>query len=150
MRAPTALRGGAQRARLADEERERRLHVVRAVIERFACGLARLIAGHEPEFGDCITPAVATQLCASVRPFLDSGDAMRPDFGDYGELRVEGDLLAAGGQIHAILEFDDRSVRQTFTGRLSHRERRRIRLTLNLTLQPCEIVAVQLAIVPPS
>ncbi|HEY4868411.1 MAG TPA: hypothetical protein VII79_00245 [Candidatus Dormibacteraeota bacterium] len=64
---------------------------------------------------------------------------MRPDFGAYAELRVDGDLLDVDRHVKAVLEFEDRSMRETFDGRLLPVPRRRVRLTMTVRLEPCVV-----------
>ena len=131
-----------------DELRERRLDSVRCTVEEFAYDLALLTAGHDPAFERCASPAVADRLRSAVRPFLASGDAMRPDFGAYGELRVDGDLLDVTRPVAACIEFDDRSMRQTGDGRLLPAPRRRMRMALKVSLQPTTITACHVEALP--
>ena len=136
------LRERALRTRVVsagDDIRERRLEELRDTVEQFTFSLGLLLAGHDPEFGATATPELRARLEAAVEPFLASGDAMRPDFGAYGELHVEGDLLLHDQPVTALLEFDDRSMRETADGRLLPAPRRRIRLELRLSIQPCRI-----------
>jgi hypothetical protein len=41
--------------------------------------------------------------------------------------------------VKAVLEFDDRSMRETFDGRLLPVPRRRVRLTMTVRLEPCVV-----------
>ena len=120
--------------------RERRLGDVRRTVEGFALGLGRLTAGHEPEFDGCVSRSLETRIRNALQPFLVSEETIRPDFGAYGKLRIEGDLLRSDVPVRAWLEFDDRSMLQTRTGRLLPVPRRRVNLLLRIALQPCEIV----------
>lgn len=126
------------RARLADELRERRLVECRRAVEEFVVGLALLMAGHEPELEHCATRGLIARIRAALIPLL-SGDAMvRPDFGSHGELRVDGDLLDVGRPVAAWVEFENRSMRQVGDRRIAS-PRRRVRLHLLLSLQPCQV-----------
>ncbi|MBV8529384.1 MAG: hypothetical protein JOZ75_13825 [Candidatus Dormibacteraeota bacterium] len=78
------------------------------------------------------------RIRAALEPFLGSGGALRPDFGSHGELRVDGDLLDAGSLIQAWVEFEDRSMLQS-GDRLLPVPRRRIRMQLSLSVQPCQV-----------
>lgn len=115
-----------------DEMRERRLDAVKKLAERFTYDMGLLIAGHTVNFEEYLASSVATRLRAGVEPFLASGDAMRPNFGEYGELRVEGDLLSNEDPIHAYIEFDDQSVRVTSAGDLIPGPKRRMIITLRI------------------
>ena len=114
----------------ADDVREQRLEDIKKLAERFTYDLGLLIAGHPVELEAYVAPGPAQRLRASLEPFLASGDAMRPNFGEYGELRVEGDLLNLDDPIRAHVEFDDQSVRETAKGELIPIPRRRMLLTL--------------------
>lgn len=119
--------------------RERRLEEVRDAVEEFAFGLAQLMAGHD------ISPPTADSVLAhrvrnALEPFLSRGDVMRPDFGPYGDLRVEGDLLQRSTPLLATLDFDDRCVRQTPEGRLLPARRRRLRLIMHVASDPERVV----------
>ena len=114
----------------ADEIREQRLEDIKALAERFTYDLGLLIAGHAVELEAYVAANPAARLRASLEPFLASGDAMRPNFGEYGELRIEGNLLSVDTPIHAHVEFEDQSVRETVTGDLVPLPRRRMLLSL--------------------
>lgn len=116
----------------ADELRDRRLESVTRLAERLVYDLGLLMAGHAAPLEEYVATAVADRLRASLAPFLATGDAMRPNFGEYGELRIQGDLLAAARALSVDVEFNDQSVRETRDGELVPAERRRIRLTLSL------------------
>lgn len=128
----------------ADQLRERRLAECRSTVEEFLFGLGRLMAGHEPHLERCATQGLVFRIRATLEPFLRSGGALRPDFGSHGELRVDGDLLDAGAPLHAWVEFDDRSMLQS-GDRLLPVPRRRIRMQLVLSLQPCQVTDISVA-----
>jgi hypothetical protein len=136
-----ALRRGSRDAtRLSDHAmREQRLDQVRDAVDDFAYRLGLLIAGHqapdESAGGD-----MEKRLFEAVRPFFARGDVMRPDFGPFGDLRVEGDLLQTADPVLTTLEFDDRCVRQTAQGRLIPAQRRRMRLVMRVTLDPVRVI----------
>lgn len=137
----TALRAGERAAaRLTDHAvREQRLEQVRDAVDDFVYRLGLLIAGHDaPEA--TTGNEVGARLREVVRPFLDRGDLMRPDFGAFGDLRVEGELLQTSTPVLTTLEFDDRCVRQTARGRLIPARRRRVRLVMHVTLDPARVV----------
>ena len=113
-----------------DEIREAKLDAVKQIAERFTYDLGLLIAGHGVDLEKYVEPSVARRMRQSVEPFLASGDAMRPNFGDYGELRIEGYLLSNEHPIYAHVEFDDQSIRETATGDLIPTGRRRMLLSL--------------------
>ncbi len=144
-----ALRRGARAAdRVSDHAlREQRLEQVRDAVDDFAYRLGLLIAGHEPP-DDGSGDAVQARLRGVLRPFLDGGDVMRPDFGPFGDLRVEGDLLRTSDPVLTTLEFDDRCVRQTARGRLIPAQRRRVRLVMRVTLDPARVIDCEVSAVP--
>jgi len=116
----------------SDELREQRLSQVKQLAERFVYDLGLLMAGHPAALEEYLVDAAAGRLRASLEPFLAAGDVMRPNFGEYGELRIEGDLLAMGRVVTAEVEFNDQSVREKRDGELLATRRRRIRLTLSI------------------
>lgn len=128
----------------ADETRERRLSECRSTVEDFVFGLGRLMAGHEPHLQHCATDDLVFRLRAALEPFLRTGDALRPDFGSHGELRVDGDLLDAAAPLRAWVEFEDRSMRQSGE-RVFPVPRRRIRVQLVLSVQPCQVTDISVA-----
>ncbi|MBV8194294.1 MAG: hypothetical protein JOY80_02060, partial [Candidatus Dormibacteraeota bacterium] len=109
-------------------------------IEHFVHGLGLLLAGHDAALDDCATSELVVRLRSALEPFHASGEVLRPDFGAYGELRVDGDLLDAATPVAAWLSFDDRSMRQLPDGRLQAVPRQRVCLSLTVTLHPCRIV----------
>jgi hypothetical protein len=144
-----ALRRGARVAdRVSDHAlREQRLEQVRDAVDDFAYRLGLLIAGHEPSY-DAAADDVEARLHGALRSFLARGDVMRPDFGPFGDLRVEGDLLRTSDLVLATLEFDDRCVRQTARGRLIPAKRRRVRLVMRVTLDPARVIDCEVSEVP--
>lgn len=135
------LRRGARTARRVSDHalREQRLEQVRDAVDEFAYTLGLLMAGHDPP-GECAESAVELQLHKALGPFLAGGDVMRPDFGSFGDLRIEGDLLQTEEPVLTTLEFDDRCVRQTPRGRLIPAQRRRLRLVMRVTLDPPRVI----------
>lgn len=131
----------SRRRALADEIRERRLAECRRTVEAFVFGVGLLIAGHDAELDGCATRSVVTRMQGALEPFLSTGETMRPDFGSHGELRIDGDLLDLGKPLNAWVEFEDRSMRQS-GGRLVPGPRRRIRIALKLSVQPCQVIDV--------
>jgi hypothetical protein len=119
--------------------REERLDQIRDAIEQFTFDLGLLIAGHEVS-DDSPDRTLLLQLERELRPFLDAGDAMRPDFGAFGDLRIEGALLETAEPILATLEFDDRCARETAHGSVVPARGRRLRMTLHVATEPVHIV----------
>jgi hypothetical protein len=119
--------------------REQRLDAVRNAVEQFTYDLGLLIAGHDASV-ESPTPELAQQLQRVIRPFLDAGDSMRPDFGAFGDLRVEGALLEVSHPVLATLEFDDRCARETASGRVVATRGRRLRVTMHVALDPVRVI----------
>lgn len=119
--------------------RERRLEEIRDAVEQFSYTLALLIAGQDVP-GDTGSDDVIAKLQTELRPFLSGGDAMRPDFGAFGDLRVEGELLESFQPVLATLEFEDHCVRETAPGRLVPSRRRRMRITMQVAVEPVRII----------
>ena len=128
----------AVRSRIRDEVRERRLAECRRTVEEFVVELARLTAGHDAQLDGAASRSLMTRLRSALQPFLVSGSLLRPDFGTHAELRVDGDLLAGAAPVDAWVEFDDLSMVQTGE-LLAPAPRRRVRLHLTLSLQPCAV-----------
>jgi hypothetical protein len=119
--------------------REERLEHIRDAVEQFTYTLGLLISGHDAP-SDAADNDLAARLQRELQPFLSLGDVMRPDFGPFGDLRVEGNLLQVDAAVLATLEFDDRCVRQTAGGRLVPARRRRMRLTMRVATNPPRVI----------
>jgi hypothetical protein len=119
--------------------REERLERIRDAVEQFTYTLSLLISGHDVPV-DAADHDLAVQLQRELHPFLSRGDVMRPDFGAFGDLRIEGDLLQVTDPVLATLEFDDRCVRQTAAGRLVPSRHRRLRLTMHIAVDPLRVI----------
>ncbi|MHB8490269.1 MAG: hypothetical protein ACYDCS_13340 [Candidatus Dormibacteria bacterium] len=119
--------------------REQRLAGIRDAVEEFTYSLALLIAGHDAP-GDAPNHDLIVLLQRELRPFLDAGDAMRPDFGSFGDLRIEGALLQPAEHALVTLEFDDRCARETVHGRVIPARMRRLRVTMHVAVDPVRIV----------
>lgn len=99
------------RRRGGDDERDRRTTLVMGLVDWFVFDLGLLAAGQEADIESYVAPEVATRVCSAMRPGLASGVTTRPDFGEYAQLSIEGDLLDGDATVRAMVEFDDRSVR---------------------------------------
>ena len=133
------IRGRGSPDRLSEHAvREQRLDAVRDGVEQFTYTLALLIAGHDPP-EDSSGDGLVARLQQELRPFLDAGEAMRPDFGAFGDLRIEGELLHTYRPILATLEFDDRCARQTMQGGVIPARGRRLRVTMHVALDPVRV-----------
>jgi hypothetical protein len=140
------LKGGRGSAERASDHavREQRLESIRDAVEQFTYDLGLLIAGHDVS-SESSDRELTSQLQRQFRPFLDAGDAMRPDFGAFGDLRIEGDLLQSSRPVLATLEFDDRCAREMADGRVVPARGRRLRATLEVAVDPVHIVACHIA-----
>lgn len=119
--------------------REQRLDGIRDAVEQFTFALGLLIAGHGvPK--DSTDNDLIVKLQRELRPFLDAGDAMRPDFGAFGDLRIEGELLESAQPVVATLDFDDRCARETARGRILPARGRRLRLIMKIAIDPVYII----------
>jgi hypothetical protein len=119
--------------------REQRLEHIRDAVEQFTFDLGLLIAGHDVE-DRSRDHALLLQLQRELQPFLDAGDAMRPDFGAFGDLRIEGELLEPTEPVLATLEFDDRCMRETASGHVVPARGRRLRITLHVAIDPVHVL----------
>lgn len=134
--------GRPGRARARTEEhtlREERLEQIRDAVEQFTYALCLLLSGHDAPWGTA-DQNLALRLQCELHPFLSRGDAMRPDFGAFGDLRIEGDLLQVSDPVLATLEFDDRCVRQTAGGRLVPARPRRLRMRMHVAVDPPAVI----------
>jgi hypothetical protein len=122
-----------------DDLREQHLESIKVAVEEFTFGLGMMMAGQASDFGGVVAAHLSDRVYSALAPFRDSGELMRPDFGAYAELRVDGDLLDVERHVKAVLEFEDRSMRETFDGRLLPVPRRRVRLTMTVRLEPCVV-----------
>jgi hypothetical protein len=127
-----------------DRARDERLGSIRQLLDGFTFQLALLIAGHEADLESFADTHIALQLRSRVAPFVESRAVVRPDFGAYGELRLDGDLLDDAALIAARLEFDDKSVQETSDGRLVPSPRRRVQLCMQLALTPPKVVGLEI------
>lgn len=112
----------------ADALRERRVALALELIERFVYDLGLLIGGHRVELDDYVAPATVSRLHDALQPLQSAGSIVRVEFGEYAQVRIEGDLLDSGATVRAVVEFDDRSVRVDVQGRTVSRIRRRVRI----------------------
>jgi hypothetical protein len=140
--------GGASDRTNQHAIRERRLEDIRDAVEQFTFELGMLIAGHEVDNGSGDHVLMA-QLQRELQPFLEAGDAMHPDFGAFGDLRIEGDLLEPAQPVLATLEFDDRCARETASGRVVPARGRRLRVMLHIGLDPLHIIDCAVSEVAP-
>jgi hypothetical protein len=115
----------------ADARRSRRVGEVMRLVERFVCDLGLLMGGHVADLDAYVEPGVRTRLRGALKPAM-TGGGTRPDFGEYAQVRIEGDLLSLSESVRAVVEFDDRSTRSDGHSGVVTRSRRRVRLELLL------------------
>ncbi len=130
----------ARRRTDKDEQREQRTASVLQVVERFVYDLGLLISGQDTDLDSYVDTVTAGRLRDSLLPVTGTGLAVRPDFGEYAQVRIEGDLLDAKSTVRTVVEFDDRSSRVDQQGRPVSRIRRRVRLLLILDPSTTRIV----------
>ncbi len=75
---------------------------------------------------------MAARLRTTLQRVQRSGRVMRPDFGDYAEVRISGDVLDLAQPVQVAVEFDDRSTWSASPVDAAIRARRRVRLELVL------------------
>jgi hypothetical protein len=129
----TALRGRlGRRTRLdLDAERQQRVTRVLALAERFVYDLGLVIAGEQVDLSEYVEPGSADRLHDAVRPALEAGAVVSPDFGEYAQVRIHGDVLDSSIPAWTTVEFDDRSTRLDGVSSSAH-GRRRVRVQLLL------------------
>jgi hypothetical protein len=115
----------------ADARRSRRVGDVMRLVERFVYDLGLCIGGHAGDLDAYVEPGVRARLRTALTPTV-TGGSTRPDFGEYAQLRIEGDLLDPSEPVRAVVEFDDRSTRTDGHGGVVTRSRQRVRLELLL------------------
>jgi hypothetical protein len=115
-----------------DDDRDRRTTLVMSLVDRFVFDLGLLAAGQEADIESYVAADMAARLRTAMRPGLASGLTTRPDFGEYAQVRIEGDILDTGATVRTVVEFDDQSIRVDTQGRTVTRLRRRVRILLLL------------------
>jgi hypothetical protein len=118
--------------RRADDARSRRVAGVLAVVERFVYDLGLLSAGDSVDLESYVDGPAAERLRHALRPAAGAEVSTRPDYGEYAQVRIEGDLLDPDGPVLTVVELDDRSTRVDANGNAVLRLRRRLRLLLVL------------------
>lgn len=117
--------------------RELRLARIKDVVDAFLYGIALVMAGQAPAFGGSADAALETRLRQSLSPFLKSRAMLRPDFGPFAELRIDGDLLNVDEPVAVTVDFEDRSLWLDPRGRFLESPRRQVRLRMSVLLEPC-------------
>jgi hypothetical protein len=130
-----------------DELREKKVDQIKALAERFIYDLGLFIAGHDVNFGEYLSAPVVDRFNQSVAPFRASGDIMRPNFGDFGDMRIQGNLLDSHMPVLAHIEFDDQSVRETKEGDVIPQPKRH--MLLNLVIEP-DLAHIRDAVLQPA
>ena len=102
------------------------------LVERFVYDLGLLIAGQHVGLTDYVEATTANRLLEAVRPALSAGTVTRPDFGEYAQVTIEGDVLDLSAPFTTVVEFDDRSTRLLDRNAPPVQVRQRIRLRLLL------------------
>jgi hypothetical protein len=115
-----------------DTRRAQRVTQVLALVERFVYDLGLLISGEPVDLAGYVDAGAAERLHAAIRPALRAGASTRPDFGEYAQVRIEGDLLDVSLPVRVVVEFDDRSTRLDEDGLAAVHSQRRVRLQLLL------------------
>jgi hypothetical protein len=100
------------------------------LVERFVYDLGMLLAGNTADLEPYVEATVAARLRTTLQRVQRSGRAMRPDFGDYAEVRISGDVLNLAQPVQVAVEFDDRSTWSASPVEAAIRARRRVRLEL--------------------
>jgi hypothetical protein len=126
---PTRVRGRLSRGD-ADARRTQRVGDVLRLVERFVYDLGMLLAGNTADLEPYVEATVAARLRTTLQRVQRSGRAMRPDFGDYAEVRISGDVLNLAQPVQVAVEFDDRSTWSASPVEAAIRARRRVRLEL--------------------
>ncbi len=116
----------------SDTRRGERTARVLQLVERFVYDVGLLIAGDAVDLSSYVDAVAATRLRDAVQPALIAGAVTRPDFGEYAQVRIEGDLLDLCASVRAVVEFEDRSTRLDEHGAVFARPRRQVRLRLLL------------------
>jgi hypothetical protein len=116
------------------------------LVERFVYDLGLLIGGHAGDLDPYVEPGVRERLRSALTATV-TGGATRPDFGEYAQVRIEGDLLDLSESVRAVVEFDDRSTREDGHGGAVARSRRRVRLELVLDPAVARVLDYRIEIV---
>ncbi|MBV8446305.1 MAG: hypothetical protein JOZ92_10355 [Candidatus Dormibacteraeota bacterium] len=120
-----------------EQRRDRILGTVRDAVSAFTVDVARLMAGHQPDLVNT-SHEVAGMLNRSTRALLASPVRVSPDFGQFAELRVEGDLLN-DDSVRCVVRLQDRSEMIDADGSRLARFHRTVVLDLLVALQPVRV-----------
>jgi hypothetical protein len=136
---------GRGATREADARRSLRVTEVMRLVEHFVYDLGMLMAGHPDDLDGYVEPGVRRRLRGTLKPAL-AGGAIRPDFGEYAQVRIEGDVLDLSESVRAVVEFDDRSSRSDGEGGAVTRSYRRVRLELVFDAAIARVIDYRIAI----
>ena len=123
---PRATARGSRRT-AAIQERVTRLS---ALVERFVYDLGLVTAGCDPDIDGYVAADLAERLRSSMRAARAADVVTRPDFGDYAQMTVDGDIVDATAPARVTVDLDDRSTRVDAGGNVVVRMRRRVHLHL--------------------
>lgn len=126
---------GRQARHDLDAARGQRVTMVLALAERFVYDLGLLIAGESVDMSDYMDPSPAARMFDAVRPALAAGAQIAPDFGEYAQVRIEGDVLDRSAPVCTTVEFDDRSTRLDLSTGAHARRRVRVQLLLDAEIR---------------
>ena len=99
------------------------------LVDRFVYDLGLLLAGRPVDLRDYVAPSAAARLVRALEP-VEGRSALEPAFGDFAQVRIEGNVLQAGAPVRTVVEFEDQSARLDEAGGPVARTRRRVRLRL--------------------
>ncbi len=121
-----------------------------ALVDRLLYDLALIMSGRRAELEAYVDREIADRIRTTLQLFLDSGDVVRPDFGPYAEVRIEGDLLRGADPVSVWVDFENRSTREDPDGRLRALPRHRVRVRFQVVpaLQRVSDFSLQLGRVP--
>lgn len=115
-----------------DELRERRVGLVMVLAERFLHDLGIMLAGEVDGFDEYVSADTVRAVRGAVQPFLAGDAVLRPDFGEYAHLTIEGNLADTVAPVVAHVDFENRSQALRPDGTIIATPRRPLRLTLVL------------------
>ena len=123
---------GRQTRHDLDAARAQRVAKILELAQRFVYDLGLLIAGEQVDLSDYVASGSADRLRDALRPALVAGAMTSPDFGEYAQVLIQGDVLDTSIPVRTIVEFDDRSTRRDGLDAPVHARRRvRVRLLLD-------------------
>lgn len=124
------LRRRLRRGGTADLLRQERVALLLQLVERFVHDLGLLIAGRPTDLDAYVAAPVRDRIEDALRPLEGGRRCVHPEFGEYAQVRIDGDLLDTAAPVRSVVEFDDRSSRLDEDGATLARRRRRVRLLL--------------------